>query len=612
MIPARSPIHLHARRSAGLLSALAALSVGGCYFTDQGLPPPSKAFYYPTGLAVSAGRNALYVANSDFDLQFNGGTVQVVDLRETRKSLRQLLHGIRCVQGAGDACTAIGATDATPSIEDICAAVPFRSGAGGLASGAACTQAVECASGACVEEKCARCSADQDCAGGVCDKGQGICVLAANGNKTLTPSGCTPLAPTYAANGGTFATIGAFASGAVLAQNPDGDGTRLFIPVRGDPSITWFKVADDAPGFTGDVSKLDCEQAGDERRCSQNHRMGTDPYDNLRTLTLPVEPVGLDVSEDGRVIVSAHQITGAPALGLSTNTWPTGEPPPPPPLPPEPLPSFEYSLNTNVPAGPTEIGYVPMAAYVKQRQRADASFAYQQSFIVTYNGAAEVDIVQFNPDALGSPPKPFLTRAAITGVNTNAGGKDSRGVAIDRTKRKECEDACAADDLQCLRGCVDVPLDMFIANRSPPSLLIGRIRTEIVNGDQGAIGAIERPSIHAVTPLSIGASKVALGHVIDQNGKLSRRIFTVTFEQRYIYSYDPELGTIDAVIYTGRGPHAIAFDTGDDGDGLHSYLYVGHFTDSYLGVVDLDMRHPETFGTMFASIGTPTPPRESK
>jgi hypothetical protein len=70
---------------------------------------------------------------------------------------------------------------------------------------------------------------------------------------------------------------------------------------------------------------------------------------------------------------------------------------------------------------------------------------------------------------------------------------------------------------------------------------------------------------------------------------------------------------VDLIIKTGRGPHAIAFDTGDDGSGnLHSYLYVGHFTDSYLGVVDLDMRHPETFGIMFASIGTPTEPRESK
>ena len=71
-----------------------------------------------------------------------------------------------------------------------------------------------------------------------------------------------------------------------------------------------------------------------------------------------------------------------------------------------------------------------------------------------------------------------------------------------------------------------------------------------------------------------------------------------------------------SVIRTGRGPHALAVDTQPDTtagakDG-HALLYVGHFTDSYMGVVDLDMRHPNTFGTMFASVGTPLAPRESK
>ena len=60
---------------------------------------------------------------------------------------------------------------------------------------------------------------------------------------------------------------------------------------------------------------------------------------------------------------------------------------------------------------------------------------------------------------------------------------------------------------------------------------------------------------------------------------------------------------------TGRGPQPIAFDTGDD----YSYMYVGHFTDSNLGVVDLDMRHiATTFATMFATIGSPVPPIESQ
>jgi hypothetical protein len=41
-------------------------------------------------------------------------------------------------------------------------------------------------------------------------------------------------------------------------------------------------------------------------------------------------------------------------------------------------------------------------------------------------------------------------------------------------------------------------------------------------------------------------------------------------------------------------------------------MYVGHFIDSYIGVVDLDMRKPSTFGSMFISLGAPAPPRESQ
>ena len=40
-------------------------------------------------------------------------------------------------------------------------------------------------------------------------------------------------------------------------------------------------------------------------------------------------------------------------------------------------------------------------------------------------------------------------------------------------------------------------------------------------------------------------------------------------------------------------------------------MLVGHFTDSYLGVVDLDQRR-STFGQMIANIGVPVPPPESK
>src|SRR5437667_10872640 len=77
------------------LALAAAATAYACYSTGDGSPPPSKDFYFPVGLAVSAHGNVLYVANSDFDLQYNGGTVQSYDLSAIRLDTVRLLTGIQ-------------------------------------------------------------------------------------------------------------------------------------------------------------------------------------------------------------------------------------------------------------------------------------------------------------------------------------------------------------------------------------------------------------------------------------------------------------------------------------------------------------------------------------
>src|SRR4051812_80485 len=103
---ARSTFFRHALRAAGLLGAGMVLG-GGCYVSNAGFPPPTHSFYFPTGLAVSPGRTALYVANSDFDLQYNGGTVQVLDLTWVRPKLATLLDGLRQGFSAKKACARV-------------------------------------------------------------------------------------------------------------------------------------------------------------------------------------------------------------------------------------------------------------------------------------------------------------------------------------------------------------------------------------------------------------------------------------------------------------------------------------------------------------------------
>ena len=56
-----------------------------CYDEGDGTDPPTDSLYFPVGLQVSHGGTALYVINADFDLQYNGGTLQAYDLRSMRQ-----------------------------------------------------------------------------------------------------------------------------------------------------------------------------------------------------------------------------------------------------------------------------------------------------------------------------------------------------------------------------------------------------------------------------------------------------------------------------------------------------------------------------------------------
>src|SRR5271165_552590 len=74
--------------AAGLATAVAA----GCFTAGQGTQPPLNSFYFPTGLTVSPDGKYLYAINSDFDLQWNGGTLQSYDLAGIRQNAATLVQ----------------------------------------------------------------------------------------------------------------------------------------------------------------------------------------------------------------------------------------------------------------------------------------------------------------------------------------------------------------------------------------------------------------------------------------------------------------------------------------------------------------------------------------
>lgn len=571
------------------LSALP-LFVAGCFPTDQGPPPPDQQLYFPTGLVVSKGGTTLYVANSDFDLQYKAGTVQALDLARIRTSIPRLW-------------------DTSP---------------------------------------------DRDTAT--------ICREAGLGTNDgpdalLFPGACTPIDVVSPPDGAgpllrSSVRTGAFAADAMIVTAPRDRscddpmatgacpelGARLVVPVRGDPSLTYIDIDDDrpvhgaarTPKFT-----LECGQGTTEDgRCSLQHQAGVDPSENTRGMVLPSEPFGVAASDDGTTIVVTHQTSGAASLFL--NVWPgtadcTRGPD---------RPTLAFVL------GGLATGAAGVVAVPKPLAAQRNAYGYQPGFLVTYRNFAAVDVLRYSDDCAASPDRPFLSLTARAGITANAGGFDSRGIALDVRTRREAEAVCTAkapacatctegeagcvpcakeraDYDQCLLQAASSPIGVFVANRSPATLLIGESRASV-----SQYGTDDSVYMYDQVPLSQGPSRVYVARVIGHDGTPKPRVFIVCFDSRLIYVYDPDARAMEGVIRTGRGPAAIAFDPQAGPDSVApiggqgkvaprdlsqpTFGYVAHFTDSYIGVLDLDMRHPSTYLTLIATVAVPVVPREAK
>ncbi len=79
--------------------APALLGLAGC-FGSGGISPPGNEFFFPTGIALTSDGRYLLVANSNFDLRYNSGTVDVVDLQRAETAIAAC-PGRRCIDDFG-------------------------------------------------------------------------------------------------------------------------------------------------------------------------------------------------------------------------------------------------------------------------------------------------------------------------------------------------------------------------------------------------------------------------------------------------------------------------------------------------------------------------------
>ena len=432
-----------------------------------------------------------------------------------------------------------------------------------------CTEATE-------EEDCAEAKQGRTCVQGLCadDAASSPCPSGdrLDADQLLYPGRCKPMdVSTH-----DSVKIGAFATDAIIRQRPssapDGAPERLFVPVRGDSTLHWLDVNEDGT--------LECGQAGSsDHSCNAQHRAGDDAQDNVRKLKLNVEPFAIDADEGGNTIVVTNQTTGTASL-FRNEAWDAKGP------------NLKFALSGNgIPRLAVGIASVP------QPLAAGEDANPYSAFMMTFRNAAQVRLIRFAPDEPSqiNEPRPYLVDGNGVGIEANSVGTDSRGLALDGGARKKAKDACSAGDAKCIEAANMVPIDVYVANRAPSSLLIGRTRPPQ-----------EYPYFFQSVALTTGPSRVVVGHVTTPEGEDETRVFVACFDSRRIFVYDPQRSRIETEILTGRGPHALTVDT------ERQLLYVGHFTDSYVGVYSLDLAHPATYGTMLGTLGTPKSPRASK
>jgi hypothetical protein len=551
---------------------LLTLGVVDCYSQGDGSSPPLDKFYFPVGLQVSAGGNVLYAINSDFDLQYNGGTIQSYDLDEIRE------HAVYIIHDPNDLRVPLFRRSVDPANP---------------------------------------CPSDPP-------------TYKNDGSGTRQPLGETCAPPVdsryYVRDVGV---VGAFATDLLLS--PVGTANRhqdrLFAPVRGNASLTWATVARDdfgppSPGTRKvlatdppDLSyapfRVDCGQAS-LGRCDKAHQVGTDPAENSRGLTMPGEPFGIAMSEDSESLVITHQNDPKTSL-FSTGLSKTRDDVQPPAL--------EFVLD-GMPLGGIGVATVP--------HDPDLGITILPSFLETTRATPEVDLLRRYPDQVGSVGtvgagtslrRPFLDREAVFPITVSANGVDSRGIAIDPTPRIACK-ARGADKATCARKAARV----FIANRSPAALLVGEVGG---TPDNGAAYDPDRLTIHTSIPLSAGPSRVYLAPIVDRDGAYSLRVFVVCFDSATIFVYDPDAQVIENVIRVAPGPFAMAFDPFNWNDvasraqvsisrpdlALRSYrfAYVASFTESFVQLLDLDNAQADrsTYERIVFTLGAPTQPKGS-
>ncbi|HXX65830.1 MAG TPA: hypothetical protein VEK07_01530 [Polyangiaceae bacterium] len=607
-----------------LVAAFVTVAVAACYSGGGGSPPPPDQLYYPVGLAVSNGGNVLYVVNSDFDLQWNGGTLQSYDLFLLRHDADALINA-NLLPPSEDPV----ALPCSSGVTANCIAVPFLGNWAPFGEAGSCLNTTPSTN----------------------------TTESSNGSRIPLNEACSP-----AVNSQRYVrdnvNIGAFATELKLSP----DGSRLFAPVRGNASLTWADVQPDGPppgyppGVTNAVPPADMTVANtnyatpwqqnvvptdlssdpfalqcfvdDSGQCTTTAGNFVDPLDS-RELTLPGEPFAFALTPDGTAVAMTHQ-TSTNASLLLTGCYPLvppldgglegdgaalqgdggGDTPPssaselpdgglegdgatlegdggagpalPPNAchPPAPAPVISSAISPLAPSmqfvlsgvanGGDGIAAIPHdddpdspavgCEYTMPLPYMTVPPCVRPAFLETNHTTAAIDLIRYVNDDGSSVNRPYLFTDTIYTLTSNETGVDQRGIAIDPTPRLACRARATSPSESA--ACGLVPSRVFIASRAPASLILGQIGGLSLSGD----GSFN-PDLLTITgnvPLPPGPSNVYLAPIVNEAGNYELRVFVVCFDSNEVAVYNPDTGQVDLIdVGQNNGPFAMAFDPFD-------------------------------------------------
>jgi hypothetical protein len=599
---------LRAARLALGAAVLGAAAMPSCFTAGDGTGPPMDRFYFPTGLAVSVQGNVLYAINSDFDLQWNGGTLQSYNLFQIRQDATTLINA-----------NLSGTEPAHP--------IPFVAGYSWVPN---CMSAPPPPT----------------------NDGTGIGVPL--GESCAPPMDSSKYI-------GDKVVVGAFATDLQLAAFPYGAqlpppaqqslGTRLFAPVAGNATVTWAKIEPDntpglpaSPAFHDGPSQyapfaLSCGQ-GSDNRCDGEHEAGNDASSpaNSRNVTMPGEPFGLAQSADATALTVTSETATQTSLLTSGVTGAIG------PYLADGAPTMQFVVD-NMPNGGVGIVAVPHDPNAVRlcELHSNQPPCVRQAFLQTSRQSPELDLLRYYDDdgscsaapcGPGAPSvyRPFLQRERAYAITSNSSGTDFRGIAFDISNRIRCESQPGLTQAQ-MTACGQLPARLFIASRTPPSLVVGQVGATLNDGSYDP----DSVTIIGNVPLTVGPSKVYVAPITfkgsDGNLHYQLKVFVVCFDSNAIYVFNPadldspSTAQPETIVATGTGPYAMAFDpfvlsdaaqnkpvptdsrTGVVEPNLYRYAYIASFTHSYVQVIDLNQDSPDTFESVVFTLGKPAPPK---